>query len=140
MKKTFKKLRELDEMIGGLYARNVNLKESKFGYAYKRFAEKNYFPVYKQYVELLTDIRIDNALEDPTTKALRYDDRPNSRGFAYSKEGLKKVIKAENELEKRWDEKEFEVEPFYVAPENLPPTLTEDQKEMMNGLLIEVKQ
>jgi hypothetical protein len=141
MKKTFKQLQDLDLMIGKLYKKDKTLQDSKFGYAYKRFSEKNYFPIYKEYVQALTDIRVDNALEDPTTKEiLRTPDSEGGRGFKYSKEGLKAVMKAENALEDSWEAKEFDVIPYIVALENLPVDLTEEQREAMQGILIEEKE
>jgi len=47
MEKTFKELNELDTIIGNLYQTNPELKDGKFGYAYKRFSEKNFFPIFK---------------------------------------------------------------------------------------------
>lgn len=134
MIKTFKELSEIDIMIGGLYSKTPELKDSKFGYAYKRFAEKNYYPVNKEYGLVISDVRIDNALEDEKTKAILTSDK--GRGFVYSKEGMRAVIKAESELEKKWDIKEIEIEPFIVKEENLPE-LNEEQKELLKGVLIE---
>jgi len=78
------------------------------------------------------DVRIDNAMEDAKTKeVLRNPD--DTRGFKYTKEGLKKVIEQENELTEKWDTKEIEVEPYIV--ESLPP-LSEGQRELLVGILI----
>ncbi len=135
IKKTFKELSELDNMIAVMYAGDENLKNTKFGYAYKRFAEKNYYSVLKEYNEKLVDIRIDHALTDEVTKALLTTDK--GRGFEYDKEGLKATIKEESKLEKEWDVKEFEVEPFFCKAEFLPKELTDEQEEMLDGILIE---
>ena len=140
-KRTFKQLQDLDLIMGTLYRKDPTLKEGKMAYAYKRFSEKNFFPIYKEYVQSLTDIRVDHALEDPTTKEiLRTPQHEGGRGFKYNKEGLKAVMKAENDLEDSWQTKEFNVEPYFVAPENLPVDLSEEQREAMLGILIEEKE
>jgi len=132
--KTFKHLSELDKNVGYLYGVTPSLGETKFGYAYKRFVEKNYKKIYQDYVNEITFIRIDNALEDQETKMVLRS-KEDSRGFQYSKEGLKAVIKAEQDLDASWEQKEFEVEPFIVK--ELPFALTENLKELMFGLLID---
>lgn len=133
-KRTFKHLAELDRYAGYLFQTYPDLQDSKFGYAYKRFSEKNYKGIYQQYVSMLGVIRIEHALEDPVTKAiLRSEDK--GRGFQYSKEGLKAVIKAEDELDKAWDSKEFDVEPYFVK--EIPFTPSEEGRELLLGLLID---
>lgn len=136
MKTTFKKLQEIDSVVAGLYTKNPTLKEGKFGYAYKRFYEKNYEKVLEEYRAELADIRIDNALEDEKTKAILKDLDSRGRGFQYSKESLKAVLKAERGLDEKWNAKEIEVEPFFIKPENLPE-LTENQVELLKGTIIE---
>ena len=132
MKKTFEELGKIDVVVGELYQKDGHLKDSKFGYAYKRFSEKNYLPKIKELQQELNDARIDNALEDPITHAV-WTDSTNLRGYKYSKEGLKAVMKKENELLNEWNKKEFEIDPYiseYV------PELTEEQRELLKGVLI----
>ena len=137
-KRTFKHLAELDRYAGYLFQTHSELQDSKFGYAYKRFSEKSYKGVYQQYVDALGDIRIDNALEDPVTKAiLRTPPGEKGRGFQYSKEGLKAVIKAETELDADWENKEFDVGPFIVS--EIPFTPSDEGKGLLLGLLIDEK-
>lgn len=137
MKKTFKDLLEIDGMVGLMYKKNPILKDTKFGYGYKRFYIKNIEKIKEEFTNELTDLRIDNALVDEKTKALLSDPNPNSRGFQYSKEGLKALIKAENELEDKWDLKEVEVEPYFIKREFFPENLTDDQFEVFTGVLLE---
>ena len=73
MTKTFKELQEVDMMVGGLYQKTPTLKESKFGYAYKRFTDKNYMPYVKDFNEELGALRVQHALEDPNTKEVIID-------------------------------------------------------------------
>jgi hypothetical protein len=133
MLKTFKDLRELDNMVGQLYAVDPKLKDTKFGYAYKRFVEKNYQKPLNDFQEAIMDARIDNALTNETTKELLKDPM-DMRGFKYSKEGLKAVIKAENQLVELWNAKEIECTPYISSYK--PENLSEEQTEAMTGLLI----
>ena len=135
MIKKFKELQEVDQLIASLYAKDKTLQNSKFGYAYKRFVEKNYVPVIKEMQERLTDVRIDNALEDKNTKEILIDKESN-RGYKYSKEGLKKCIEDERKVMKEFEEKEIEIESFISS---FVPQLDEGQKEILNGLIIEDK-
>jgi len=134
MVKTFKELQEVDILVGALYEKNPGLKDGKFGYSYKRFIEKNYMSHLKEFQHELNDVRIDNAIEDPKTKEILRDPT-NSRGFRYTKEGLKKVIEQENEINEKWNVKEIEVEAFICPIESLP-TLTDNQREALVGILI----
>lgn len=135
--KTFKQLREADTIVAKLYERFKELEHGKFGYAWKRFAEKNYAEYLKEFQRELGDIRVDNALEDKETKAILRD-KENHRGYQYSKAGEKKVIEQENALVKKWEEKEIEVEPYYIQEESLP-VLDQYERESLEGMLIEAK-
>ena len=118
-----------------MYLEDDNLKNTKFGYAYKRVAEKNYYPRVKEYNLKLTDIRIDHALVDETTKAIKTTEK--GRGFEYTKEELKAVIRAEDKLLKEWNIKEYEIEPYFCKKECLPTTLSDELKEMLINIVIE---
>lgn len=135
MQKTFEELGKLDAIVGRMYQKNPELRNSKMGYAYKRFVAKNFQPTYDAFISELSDVRIDNALTNEATKEILTDPNPNSRGFKYSKEGLKAVIKAEDVITKKFNAKQIEIEPYIVKPENLPE-LTDEQKEALTGLLI----
>lgn len=131
--KTYRQLVDLDNMVGGLYQRNPLLKVSKFGYAYKRFADKSLKKVFDLYNEELAMIRIDNALVNEVTKAVILTGI--GRGFEYNKEGLKNVIREEIKLSIVWETKEFEIEPYFTK--DLPENLSDDEKELMQGIIIE---
>lgn len=133
MKKTFNELNEIDLVIGELYSKNPTLRDTKFGYAYKRFAENNYIPLYKEMIEAKNNARIDNALEDEKTKEILLDPA-SQRGFKYSKEGLKSVIKAEKQIQELFDVKEIEIKPFISS--FIPEEITDEQKELLTGILI----
>jgi len=132
MKKTFQELQEVDQLIGSLYEKDKTLRESKFGYVYKRFSKKNYIPVVEELTEKIQDIRIENSLEDPQTKQI-LQDPSNPRGFKFSKEGLKRCIELERQLSKEFDKREIEIIPYISS---YMPELTDDQKEMLTGLIL----
>jgi len=134
LKRTIKQIKEADQVVGKLYQTTPGLMDSKFGYGWKRFTENNYLPTLKKLQEEVNDARIDNAMEDPITREVLRD-QTNPRGYKYTKEGLKAVIKKENEINDRYDLVEIEVEPYLVAEENLPE-LTEEQREALVGMVI----
>lgn len=136
MTKTFKELQEADQVVGGLYQKNAELKNSKFGYAWKRFTDKNYVPVVREFNEDLAALRVNHALEDKSTGEILID-RMNPRGFKYSKEGLLVLMKEERELENKYNSKELDVTPYVTTsiPEEVE-ALPEEQKELLTGLVL----
>lgn len=141
MLKTFKELNKFSNTVSNMLRRNPKLIDTKFGYAIKRFEEKNLTSLYSQYNSELTNVRIDHALVDKATGALLKDPEQskngNSRGFLYDKAGLKACIAAEEAVEKSWRDREFEVEPYICKSENLPTGLTEEEMETFSGLVME---
>tara|TARA_R110002126_G_scaffold17316_5_gene67755 strand:+ start:1535 stop:1942 length:408 start_codon:yes stop_codon:yes gene_type:complete len=135
MKKTVKELLVIDDMVGVMYREDVELKNTKFGYAYGRFFDKNLAGVIKERTQDITEARITNALVAKDTGAIIYS-KENPRGFDYSPDGLKKVIKAETEISEAFEAKEIEVEPYICAKENLPKKMTAERKEALTGLVI----
>ena len=133
MKKTFNEVMEADIMVGGLYKKNPDLRDTKFGYAWKRFYEKNIAPTLKEYRAEIEDAHITHALEDKETGKI-LTDKENSRGYSYSKDGLKTVIKAEKEISEKYDGKEIEITPFIST--YVPEGLTEEQTEMLTGSVL----
>ena len=136
IERTFEELIKIDNMMGSMFRVNPKLLEGKFGYAYKRFSEKNLSQHLKQFREELTDIRIEHALTDEKTKEIIFD-KESDRGFKYSKEGLKEVLKAERKLDEKWDKKVIKIVPYIMANDGLVDVeLTEIQKEAFTGLFI----
>ncbi len=130
--RTTKQLEEIDEIVGGAYKRNKELEKTKFGYAYKRFAEKNLYPVMKDLAEKYVDLRLQYAMEDNKTKEVITDPTSN-RGFKYTKSDLQKLIEEERKARTEYEEREIEVEP-YIS--NLTPDdFDESEIEMMQGLV-----
>lgn len=134
MTKTFKELTEIDLLVAELYKNDPTLERSKFGYAYKRFADKNFYPINKEYRLELQDIRIDNAIEDATTKEVIVD-HSNPRGFKYTKESLKFVVKAEIDTEKKWESKECSIIPHFTTM--VPKDLSQEEVDMLVGVVFE---
>jgi hypothetical protein len=133
MKKTFKELNEIDQVVGVLYQQNPSIERTKFGYAFKRFSEKSFMPTLNKYNEELAYLRIDNAMEDEKTKELIVD-RGNPRGFKFTKDGLKAVLKGESDLKNKYDKVEIEVEPYISS--YVPEELNDIETEILKGLLI----
>src|SRR3990167_955316 len=123
---TFKELKKLDTIVGQLYSKDETLRETKFCYAYKRFYEKNYAPTQEEFSDKVKMAWIDNALEGKDKEILK--DPTDSRGFKFSKEGLKKVIEEEKKLIKEYDEKEVEIIPH--VPAYIPDLEGLDEEEL----------
>lgn len=135
VEKTFVELVEIDQMIGKVYGKNPALKDGKFGYAYAKFNRLNYKPTADEYSDRLNDIRIENALEDKETGEIMVDLSNPKRGFKYSKDGLKTLMRLEKKLEQEFDAKIIIVEPYFSKV--VPKEFTEDEKAMLSGLVIE---
>lgn len=134
MIKTFKELQEVDIMVADLYKKNPKLKDSKFGYSYKRFSDKNYAPIVRDFNEELGMLRVKHALEDSTTKEVLID-RMNVRGFKYDKKNLVELMQAERKLEEEFYAKEIEVKPFLSTM--IPDDMEEPQVDLLKGLVFE---
>ncbi len=134
MTKTFKELQDIDQVVGAIYARVPTIKDTKFGYAYKRFVDKTYMPVVREYQDAIGEARLDFALEDPKTKEVIID-RTNSRGYKYTKADLKELIKAEKRIADEFDERAIEVISHYCK--TVPPELTEDEVAELKGIIFE---
>lgn len=134
LKRTFKDLQQIDFLVGGLYRQYPDIQKTKFGYAYKRFADKNYYPHRDDYNLEISDLRVDNALTDKGTGEILRDMDPNSRGFKFDQKGLKTVMKGEKDLINNWNKKEYDVTPYISS--DVPEQLSEEMKDMFDGLFI----
>lgn len=132
MRKTFKELQEVDVLVGELYKKLPGLKNSKFGYAYGRFYDKNIAPLVKEFQDEAAYIQIDNALEGPD-KALLLEEKDPTR-YKYSKEGRKKSLKEQSLLLATFEAKEVEIIPYISS--TVPDGLLDEQKELLTGLVI----
>ena len=108
-----------------------NLEKGKFGYSWKRFLDKNYTPTLKEFSQKIEDVRLENCLTDPTTKEILYDSK---NSYKFSKEGRKNLMIVERELIKEYDSKEIEIIPYLASD---VPELTEEEKEVLKGLITE---
>lgn len=136
MKKTFEQLKEIDNIVGNLYAKNPKIKDGKFGYAYNRFYTKNIKPLIDEANEKIQDSRIENAMTDPNTKELLYDlsRGPDQKIFKYTKEGLKKFNEEARKIQKESEAKEVEIKPFFTT--DIPTELLDEEKDELVGCLI----
>lgn len=133
MKVKRSKILEIDQEVAGLYQKDPELTNTKFGYAYKRYYQKNFTPMRDAYNEAVETIHINNALEDPTTKAIIADEK-SPTGYAHSKEGKIKDMKDMKELNKTFYEEEVEVEPYISV--FIPKGVKDEQKELFKGIII----
>lgn len=134
IKKTFEELKEIVEINNRLNQTNPTFPNTKLGYAFKRLIEKNINPIFTDFNDELQDVRIDNAMVDPSTSELLYKD--DGRSFRYTPEGLKNVMKKIKEVSREWDKKEFEIKPFICSeiPEGVE--LTDEDKELLEGVIL----
>lgn len=135
IKKTFKELNKFNSTIAELVKKHPEVLETKLGYAIKRFEEVNLNKIFKDYSTQLALVRIENALTDKTTGAVLRDET-SARGFLFDKEGFKAVFQEEQKIEKTWEDKEFNVDPFICKKENLPKYINESQIEVFKGLVL----
>lgn len=139
MTKTFKEILDFNTAWKELIGRAPEIVSSKLGYAFNRFYKKSIEPVFAEYNVELGSIRAEHALTDKETGAILLE--PGTpRGFKYSPTGVKGVLRAEHELGLEWHPKEFPIEPYFCKTENLPPTLTEEEKEAFDGWIINLKE
>ena len=108
----------------------VNLLQRKVSCS--KFVKKNLNSIFQEYNEGIESIRIENALCDEKTKELLFNEKGE---YKFSKEGLKNFIAEKKSFVKQWEAKEFEVEP-YIAKKELPD-MNQEQKEILEGILIE---
>lgn len=129
-KRTFAKLKEIDECVAKLYAKDETLRNAKFGYWYNKFYKKNIAPIVTEIEEKLADCRLENALVDEKTKEILY----NGNAFKYNKEDMQNLVNFNRKIIKEYDEKEFDVIPCISS--ELPEGLEEEEKDLLKGLLI----
>jgi hypothetical protein len=113
---------------------NVYLKmhteETKLKYAIERTGE-SVNKTSQEYTKLLKDIRLEHALSEPNGKVPFTINEQGEREYEYTKEGLKKLDKAIEDL----FNSEVEIEVYYAT--ELPETLEEGFKNVFKGFVIE---
>ncbi len=134
MQKTFKELNQIDLIVGELYKKTPTLKDSKFGYAYKRFSDINYLPTLKKFKIECADLAVKHALEDKITKELLKDDKGN---YKYSREGQSNYDKEYRAIDEKFGTELVDVTPY--ISETIPDGLSIYETEILTGLLIEEK-
>lgn len=130
MKKTFLELNQIDAVVGKLYRKNPELKDSKFGYAYNRFHELNLKPTQKKLQQEADDLFVKHALEDKDTKALLKD---NNGAYQYSKEGQLTLNKEQRDLIEKYESLQIEIQPYIAT---YAPELSDEDFELLEGCLV----
>lgn len=132
MKKTYKELMEVINVVDGLYAKTPTLKDSKFGYAFKKFFDKNCASLVKEFNEKLQDANLEFALVDEKTKEVLYTDEKRTY-YKMDKASSQKLIDFNRKLTREYEPKEIEITPFISK---YKPELSEYQEEVLRGLLV----
>lgn len=137
--KSYQDLKDIEEVFSELAETNKDFEKTKLAYAGVRFSKINLKPINDDMGIDLTMVRIDNALTDKATGAILYQDKKTGvgRDFQYSIAGLKKTIAAERKIRAEWAKKEFEIKPFICTDLSGVEPLTDRQKEILKGVIIE---
>lgn len=148
--KTFEQIRKFNIVADIYFKLEPTNSQTKLGYAIKKMKENQISKILKEfqsenqglYYEIVQTVQIDNALTNKDTGAILLTPKGSERPYFYNAEGLKKVLKAEKAFEAsseklmaEWDPKEYDIKPHIAA--EIPETLTEDQKEVFTGFVIE---
>lgn len=147
MKITYENLIKFDN-IAARWLKNLNNENTKLGYAIKKVSKKITVllkPVSELDEQLqidVEDIRSDNALTDPTTKAFIYDLVGEVRHYKYTPETRKKrdneiriKIKQYNVDVEKLLSQEIEFTTPYFATE-IPKDLTLEEKDAFKEIVI----
>lgn len=122
------------EVFGFIANANAYLKsneeETKLKYAIERTGEKVNL-VTKEYFQKLKDLRLEHALSEPNGKVPFTTNEQGEREYEYTKEGLKALDKAIEDL----FESNVELEVYYA--QELPEGLEEYFKQVFKGFVIE---
>lgn len=132
--KKFKELNDLYNTFDIACQKTPELANTKLGYAFKIFFNKNCKQAFQDYNEELEMLRVDNAATDDKG-CLISNPEDKVRGFKYEKSAFKILLIAEKKLLKEWNIKEFEVEPYFSR--EIPDYLSEIEKEEYAGLIID---
>lgn len=135
IKRTFKQLQEIDQLVVQLYKKDPTLKNGKFSTGYSKFYKKNYLPLLEELQEKIQDNQLEFALVDEKTKELLYGE-PDERGnkpYKFSKEGMKSLMEANRKLIKEFDAKEVTVEPYICKD---VPKLEKEDEELLKGCIL----
>lgn len=131
MNKVTKTYKEVFSFIANANAYlKTNEEETKLKYAIERTGEKVNL-VTKEYAQKVKDLRLEHAYSDEKGKVPFTTNEQGEREYEYSKEGLKALDKAIEEL---WNSS-VELEVYYA--QELPEGLEEYFKEVFKGFVIE---
>lgn len=131
MNKTKKTYQEVFNFIANanIYLKS-NTEETKLKYAIERTGEM-VNKVAKDFQQKVADLKLEHALSEPNGKVPFTLNEQGERVYDYTKEGIKALDKATEDL----FNSEVEVEVYYAT--ELPETLEEGWKEIFKGFVIE---
>lgn len=127
---TFELLLDINGAINNLFA-EPTFANTKFGYACKKFVQKNVVKPIADYDEEIMLCRVNNALTDEKTGELLQDEKGN---YKFNKEGTIAFMQQSKEIRAKWLAKEVEIEPYIVTD---LPELTDEQTELFKGVFFE---
>jgi hypothetical protein len=108
----------------------LNTEETKLKYAIERTGE-SVNKTSQEYTKLLKDIKLEHALSELNGKVPFTTNEQGEREYEYTKEGLKALDKAIEDL----FNSEVEIEVYYAT--ELPEGLDEGFKQVFKGFVIE---
>lgn len=133
MKKTFEEIRRFS-IFGGIVKQKHN--QSKMAYAITKVNNK--LKMVSDYNEKVEDIQIDNCNTNEEA-VIVYDITKDGNGkeirhYQFKKEKHKNKVKEERELWKNWENKEFDIEPYFG--EEIPKDISSEEREALEGFVI----
>lgn len=136
MKKTYRELKEILEIINEVFTKNKELEKTKFYYAVDKFYKKNIKPIQEEFNEKISNKQLEEALTDKDTGEILYGET-NAKGdrpYKYNKEGLKNLNQYFRDLTKEYDAKEYEVISYISS--FVPEELSDENKELLKGSVL----
>jgi hypothetical protein len=129
MKKTFGEIYTFNQ-AAGVYLAKMDGKKNKLTYAIEKVGKK-VESVFNEYNEAITDLEIDHAAvgEDG---CLILDEKG---GYKHTPQGQKDRNKGFKKLATTWENKEFEIEGYFVK--EVPSNVSKEVRAVLEGFVIE---
>ena len=131
--KTFKQIREFNQYASAILRRHPI---SKISYSLKKVLKK--LKMVEDYNNELEDIRVECCYTN-NKGVIEYDITKDSSGnevrhYKYTKEDMKQRLHRMRELVEQWNNKTFEVNPYFVT--EVPDDITMDEREALLGFVL----
>ena len=146
IKKTFQEIRGFNMVLENLMNTMPDLEQTKIGYAMKRVLEKDVKSIIEDFNKELSNLKfstlgelyLNNALTDPKTGAILYDETGK---YLFNKDGMYIIKTKEQEFTNEiypslldtWDKKVFNIQGFFVT--EIPKEITEYQFDTLKGFV-----